>query len=265
MKRLFFLSALMGFAMAASAQFNLQYHYDLGRHMNSNSEANRQLFTVTAEFFRPDKLGSTYLFIDMDYRGNKGYQQNQPTPANYQGPISTYWEMSRDFTFAKVKNTNSSFTAHIEYDGGLNNQQSFQQSVLVGPAWQWHNNDFSKTFTFQALYKQFFSSKTCNAHSSFQTTAVWGINFAKGLCTFSGFADLWYGYTTSFDDNGAQKKGLVFLSEPQFWFNVIGKDRQNDKLSIGTEFELSNNFIWPTNGATRTFYFNPTVAVKYTF
>lgn len=250
MKRLFFLSALMGFAMAASAQFNLQYHYDLGRHMNSNSEANRQLFTVTAEFFRPDKLGSTYLFIDMDYRGDG--------PTN-NGAIGTYWEMSRDFTFAKVKNTNSSFTAHIEYNGGLKNQFSFQQCMLVGPAWQWHNNDFSKTFTFQALYKQFFNAGNRDAHASFQTTAVWGINFAQGLCTFSGFADLWYGYKPNND------KGLIFLSEPQFWFNVIGKNRSNDKLSIGTEFEFSNNFVTPTNNASRTFYFNPTVAVKYTF
>lgn len=263
MKRLFSLSVLISFAMATSAQFNLQYHYDLGRHLNSNSESDRQLFTVTAEFFRPDKLGSTFLFIDMDYRGSS--DNTHPGLGQYLGPISAYWEMSRDFTFAKVKNTNSSFTAHIEYDGGLNNYLSFQQSVLVGPAWQWHNNDFSKTFTFQALYKQFFSAQGLNAHASFQTTAVWGINFAKGLCTFSGFADLWYGYTTSFDANGVQKKGLIFLSEPQFWFNVLGKNRKNDKLSIGTEFELSNNFIWRTGGATRTFYFNPTLAVKYTF
>ena len=250
MKRLFTVYVLIGLVMTASAQFNLQFHYDLGRHMNPESEANRQLFTVTAEFFKAVKLGSTFLFIDMDYRG-EGPQNN--------GAIGAYWEMSRDFTFAKIKNTNSSFTAHIEYNGGLKNLFSFQQCMLLGPAWQWHSNDFNKTFTFQALYKQFFSGNGFEAHPSFQTTAVWGINFAKGLCTFSGFADIWYGYTPGLN------KGLIFLSEPQFWFNIIGKNRQNDKLSIGTEFELSNNFIWPTNGATRTFYFNPTVAVKYTF
>ena len=257
MKKTFLVSALMGFAMAASAQFNLQMHYDLGRHMNSDSEADRQLFTATAEFFKADKLGSTFLFIDMDYRGSS--DNTHPGLGHYLGPIGAYWEMSRDFTFAKVKNTNSSFTAHIEYDGGLNNYLSFQQSMLVGPAWQWHNNDFSKTFTFQALYKQFFNAGDRDAHASFQTTAVWGINFAQGLCTFSGFADLWYGYKPNND------KGLIFLSEPQFWFNVIGKNRTNDKLSIGTEFEFSNNFVTPTNNASRTFYFNPTVAVKYTF
>lgn len=258
-KRLFSFSILSGITLSVCAQFNLQFHYDFGRHMNPNSEANRQLFTVTAEFFKADKLGSTFLFIDMDYRGKDGYQQY------YQGAISAYWEMSRDFTFAKVKNTNSSFSAHMEYNGGLNNFKSFQQSVLAGPAWQWHSNNFNKTITLQLLYKQFFSGGGCDAFSSFQTTVVWGINFAKGLCTFSGYADLWYGYTTSFDEYGLQKKGPVLQSEPQFWFNVFGKDRQNNKLSIGTELEISNNFIWRTSNTTRTFYVNPTLAVKYTF
>ncbi|MBO7069410.1 MAG: DUF5020 family protein [Bacteroidaceae bacterium] len=252
-KRLLLLP-LLCCTLTTSAQFNLQFHYDLGRHLSPNAEPNRQLFTVTAEFFKPDRLGSTFLFIDMDYRGQG--------PQN-QGAMSAYWEMSRDFTFAKVKDSNSSFTAHIEYDGGLNNYKSFQQSVLLGPAWGWHNNDFSKTFTFQTLYKQFFKAGDCKALPSFQTTAVWAINFAKGLCTFSGYADLWYGYIPEFDVNGVQKKGLVFLSEPQFWFNVFGRNRKNNRLSVGTEFELSNNFIWANT--TRTFYLNPTLAVKYTF
>lgn len=243
------LLALVAFG-TASAQFNLQLHYDFGRTINPNAEGGRQLFTATAEFFKADKLGSTYLFVDTDYRG-KG--------ATNQGAISAYWEVGRDFTFAKVKDTNSSFTAHIEYDGGLNNSQSFQQAMLFGPAWQWHSADFSKTFTLQALYKQFFNQAGLKAHASFQITPVWGVTFAQGLCTFSGFADLWYGYRPYKGDN----KGLVFLTEPQFWFNVVGKDRQNDKFSIGTEWELSNSFIW--GAVDRSFYFNPTLAVKYTF
>lgn len=253
MRKLFILP-LLCISIAASAQFNLQFHYDLGRHINPDAEPNRQLFTATAEFFKADRLGSTFLFIDMDYRG-KGPQN--------QGPMSAYWEMSREFTFAKVKETNSSFAGHIEYNGGLNNQRSFQQSVLVGPAWNWHSEDFNKTFSFQTLYRQFFKCGSCKAISSFQTTAVWGINFAKGLCTFSGYADLWYGYIPAFDRNGEQKKGLVLQSEPQFWFNIYGRERQNNRLSVGTELEISNNFIWAET--SRTFYLNPTLAVKYTF
>lgn len=259
MKRLFSLSALMALVLTASAQFNLQFHYDLGRHVNSESEANRQLFTVTAEYFKADKLGHTFLFIDMDYKGKRPEYLLNTIGEDEWGATSAYWEIGRDFTFAKVKDTNSSFSGHIEYDGGLNNYMSFQHSLLVGPAWNWHSNDFNRTFTLQMLYKQILRNATFSSLPSFQTTAVWGINFAKGLCTFSGYADLWYGYTPSFD------KGLIFLSESQLWFNVFGKDRQNNKLSLGTELKLSNSFIWPVNNATRTFYFNPTLAVKYTF
>lgn len=254
--RRFLLLPLLCISLATSAQFNLQFHYDLGRHMNPESEANRQLFTVTAEFFKADKLGQTFLFIDMDYRG-EGPQNN--------GAIGAYWEMSRDFTFAKVKNSNSNFSAHIEYDGGLRNTFSIQQCVLVGPAWNWHSNDFSKTFSFQALYKQYFKGGGNGALSTFQTTAVWGINFAKGLCTFCGYADLWYGYIPEFEENGIQKKGIVMNTEPQFWFNVFGRGRQNNKLSLGTEVKINNNFIYRTNNSTRTFFVNPTLAVKYTF
>lgn len=249
MKKLFLLLLAVTSFCTVNAQFNIQVHFDMGRYVHPNAESGRGLFTATAEFFRADKLGSTYLFVDTDYRG-KG--------DNNQGAIGAYWEVSRDFTFAKVKDSNSSFTAHMEYNGGLNNTQSFQQAVLFGPAWQWHNNNFSKTFTLQVLYKQFFRKGELEAHASFQITPVWSITFAKGLCTFSGFADLWYGYRP-FKDG----KGLVFLTEPQFWFNVIGKDRQNDKFSIGTEIELSNDFIWGSEG--KTFYVNPTLAVKYTF
>lgn len=256
MKKLFLIPVMLLTALTASAQFNMQLHYDLGRAFNPDAESDRQLFTITSEFFKADKLGSTYMFIDLDLRG-KGHGNKDARAA--------YWEMSRDFTFAKVQNTNSSFTAHFEYNAGLSVAAgSYQQAALVGPAWQWHNNDFSKTFTLQVLYKHFFKHLSNKAHASFQVTPVWNITFAQGLFTFSGFTDLWYGYIPKFKDNGKQKRGLVLLGEPQFWVNVFGKDRQNDKFSIGTEWEFSNNFIWPAQGS-RTFFVNPTIALKYTF
>lgn len=243
--------ALMAY-MTASAQFNLQLHYDLGSKLY-DVESMRQDVTITAEYFHADKLGSTYLFVDLDQNG-KGMG----------GTIGAYAEIGRDFTFTKFQNTNSSITAHVEYDGGLSNGGNvFQPAALIGPAYQWHSNDFSKTFTLQVLYKQFFKHQGCDAVTSFQITPVWGITFAQGLCTFSGFADLWYGYIPKFDNN-TQKKGLVFLSEPQFWFNVIGKNRQNEKLSIGTEMEISNNFIF-ADDLNKHFFINPTLALKYTF
>lgn len=265
MKKLFTIAALALSAVAAQAQVNVQLHYDMGRHFNSDSEANRQLVTTTVEMFKADALGSTYFFIDMDYYGKKKGATGEYDKTNH-GNIGAYWEIGRDFTFAVVDKTNHSFTAHAEYDGGIGMTGPFQQAVLAGPAWQWHSNDFSKTFTLQALYKHFLPGNGQDAYASFQVTPVWGITFAKGLCSFSGFADLWWATTPKNTYAGnPTKKGLVFLSEPQFWFNVFGKNRQNNKLSVGTEVELSNNFIWYTGAKNNTFYVNPTLAMKYAF
>lgn len=253
MKKTIATLSVLAMALSANAQFNIQLHYDLGSGINDAME-NRQTVTSTLEYFRADKLGSTFLFVDMDYLDNKN---------STQAAISAYWEIGRDFTLCTFPADQHSITAHIEYDGGLGNTGSYQAAALLGPVYNWHSKDFSKTFSLQALYKQFFKLGAQDALASYQLTTVWGINFANGLCTFSGFADLWYGYIPKFDANG-QQKGMVFLTEPQFWFNVVGRDRQNDRLSIGTEWELSNNFAWPSQGED-SFFFNPTIAVKYTF
>ena len=117
--------------LSANAQVNIQLHYDLGRNINSASEPNRPKLTSTVEMFKPDRLGSTYFFVDMDYYSD--------------GIAGAYWEISREFTFAKPAESNS-FAAHIEYDGGLSNNKyaektslyatsRFQQCFLLGPAW----------------------------------------------------------------------------------------------------------------------------------
>ncbi len=68
MKKLFLIPVMLLTALTASAQFNMQLHYDLGRAFNPDAESDRQLFTITTEFFKADKLGSTYMFIDLDLR-----------------------------------------------------------------------------------------------------------------------------------------------------------------------------------------------------
>ena len=139
----------------------------------------------------------------------------------------------------------------------------------MGPALQWHNADFRKTFTFQALYKHMLKANNgLDGHASFQTTAVWGLTFANDLCTFSGFADLWYAQTPKNvyrGKTGCNQRGLVFLTEPQFWFNIVNRHKDGNKLSIGTEWEMSNNFIWYNYPAEkkRSFYWNPTIALKW--
>jgi len=243
-------------ATAATAQVNVQLHYDFGRNLYADQEPGRQKVTSTVEMFKADRLGSTYFFVDMDYYSD--------------GVGGAYWEVSREFTLQTL--ASSSIAAHVEYDGGLSiNKYSneypsrFQPAFLLGPAWNWHNGDFSTTFSLQLNYKYYVATHSCHALSTFQLTPVWSTTFADGLFTFAGFADLWYGYIPDFDADG-QKKGMVFLSEPQFWVNVLGRDRQNERLSIGTEIELSNNFIFPAKpGTDGTFYCNPTIALKWTF
>jgi len=265
-------------AVFTMAQVNLQLHGDFGRLLYPENEPNRQIITTTVEFFKADRLGSTFFFIDMDYRGQQhnGLFDYEHGEAN-RGIVSAYWEIGRDFTFATVKETNHSFTAHVEYDGGLgynagvNAATPFQQAVLAGPTWQWHSNDFSKTTTLQVMYKHMLPTGPNGEgnHPSFQITGVWGVRFADDWCTFSGFADLWYAQTPK----GAYTKpefkdqlGLVFLTEPQFWVNVLNRHQQNNVLSVGIELEISNNFIWYNMGQKNpTFYCNPTIALKYAF
>ena len=53
---LLLLVSLLAFGSFAQ---NVQLHYDLGK--------GRKYLTSTVEMFKPDKLGSTFFFIDMDY------------------------------------------------------------------------------------------------------------------------------------------------------------------------------------------------------
>ena len=70
---------------------------------------------------------------------------------------------------------------------------------------------------------------------------------------------MWYDNTV--DGN------LILLAEPQFWFNLAPLRRVSDdfKLSIGTEVEISNNFIYNDRGQNNRFYAIPTIACKWEF
>lgn len=229
MKKFFAMIALAA-GIAANAQ-NIQVHYDFGRNMYSDEEGGRQNITATFEKFSADALGSWFYFVDMDI--------------NQHGSMGAYTEVSREFNVG-----NKGFAAHVEYDGGMNVGTSFQTSALIGPAWNGHNEDFSTTYSVQLLYKQFFGHGAYNAYSSVQLTGVWSTTFAQGKCTFAGFIDFWRG--EKYNGHGQ----MVMLTEPQLWYNL------NDKISIGTEWEVSNNFVFnPVND--KAFFVNPTLAVKF--
>lgn len=239
MKKILLSTLLWMATIPMFAQLNVQLHYDFADALYGKELSNRPHWTATIENFKADKWGSTYFFVDLDFGGNT--------------MKSAYAEISREF-----KLDTSPFAAHVEYNGGLSGGGSYNDAYLAGAAWNWANQDFSKTFSFQVLYK-YLARQVVGSKHSWQLTTVWGIHFAKGLCTFSGYADVWH-------DNSV-KGNLVLSSEPQFWFNLNALESVPDDflLSLGTEVELTKSLVWPTDGLNDRFYAIPTLAAKWTF
>ena len=246
MKKLLLIAALIAFNLTAMAQ-NIQFHYDFGRSLYSELDKTEQslgrpTLTTTVEMFRPDSYGSTFFFVDMDYStGVKG----------------AYWEISRELCFWQQSKWNW-LSVHVEYDGGMSNTAgSFNDSWLLGGTYSGHSADFSKTWSLSLMYKYIpntLDTKGEKCEHNFQITGVWGINFAQGWGTYSGFVDFWR------EHRAWQDTEYIFLSEQQLWLNLNkmeGWDKIN--LSIGTEVELSNNFV------DKGFYAIPTLAAKWTF
>jgi len=227
MKKLVF-SLILFVTLTSQAQTNLQLHYDFGK--------DRHYVTTTLEMFKPDKWGNTFWFVDFDYNFGK---ENHPSGA--------YIEIARALKF-----WNGPISAHVEYNGGLGAGPNGAYAYPINNAWLFggnydiHNADFSKTVTFQAMYKHIVGKQ-----ESAQLTAVWGLNFFKNKLTLSGFADYWL--EDNVNTNGSKTK-TTFISEPQFWYNV------SPNLSLGSEIELSNNF-----GLHEGFMVNPTLAAKWNF
>ena len=89
---------------------------------------------------------------------------------------------------------------------------------------------------------------------NFQITGVWNLDFFNHWISFNGYAYFW---------REAQPwlgTEYIFATEPQLWVNLKNiKGWEKIKLSLGTEVELSYNFVG------KGFYVMPTVAAKWTF
>lgn len=207
---------------------NVQVHYDFGRATNDKL-GSRPLWTTTVEMFKPDKWGSTFFFVDMDYKSD--------------GVASAYWEISRELKFWK-----GPISAHLEYNGGL---PFVKNAYLAGPTYSYNNAQFTRGFTLSALYKYI---RKANEPNNFQLTATWYLHFADGKCSFMGFADWWREPSAVGD--------FVFLSEPQFWVNLNRFKGVDEKfnLSLGSEVEVSYDFA----GRDGLFVI-PTLAMKWSF
>ena len=222
------------FATAKPFAQNIQLHYDFGK--------DRNYLTTTVEMFKPDKWGSIFFFIDMDY--NVG---------DVKGISMAYWEIARGFNLGK-----SPFAAHIEYNGGFGQYRiddagfayQINDSWLAGLDYNFNNEDFTRGFTLQLLYKYIRDKHD----GSFQITGVWYMNMLNNKLTFSGFADFWREDTYFYDGETVETTDFVFQSEPQIWYNFTSQ------FSLGTEMEFGYNFV-PVKG----FRINPTLGAKWTF
>ena len=212
---------------------NVQLHYDFGHSMYDELDT-RPKITTTVEMFKPDRWGSTFFFVDMDYAD---------------GAVSSaYWEIARELSFWK-----SPWSLHIEYNGGLN---FIKNSYLAGATYSWNNGNFTRGYTLSALYKHL---QDHDSPHSFQLTGTWYMHFCEGKYSFTGFADFWGEEHTDIKGN---QHDYCFIAEPQFWVNLNRFSAFADdlNLSVGTEWEISHNFA-----VNDGWYCNPTIALKWTF
>lgn len=226
------LSGLMVFMASDAVGQNLQLHYDF----------DRRSVTSTVEMFRADGSGSTFFFVDLDYSPKV---------------TGAYWEIARELCFWKESKA-SWLSVHVEYNGGLNTQAgSFNNAFLGGLTYSGHSEDWSKTWSLSAMYKLIPGTVTAGGDKqdhNFQITGVWNLDFFDHWISFNGFADYWR------EARAWQGTKFIFLAEPQLWVNlnkVRGWDKVN--LSLGTEVELSNNFV------RKGFCVMPTLAAKWNF
>ncbi len=228
MRKVLLAIACFAMVLSASAQ-NVQVHYDFGE--------GRKMLTTTVEMFKPDKYGSTFFFIDMDYGADGTGIDN--------GISLGYWEIARAFKW----NETQKFMPRVEYNGGAMKLAPegapwipIENCWLAGIERTWASADFSKIFTLQANYKRIKDKED----AAFQLTAVWVIQMLEGKLTFTGFADYW-------KEEMFWGTDYRFLAEPQLWYNFC------PNFSVGSEIELSNNFVGDE------FAVKPTLAVKWIF
>ena len=201
---------------------NLQVHYDFGK--------DRKLVTTTVEMFKPDKYGSTFFFIDMDYSSDARNVDN--------GISLAYWEIARSFKWKETQK----LEPRVEFNSGRGWGFPIENAWLAGAQYTFNSSDFSKVLTLQANYKYIKDKHD----ASFQLTAVWGLQLLEGKLSLTGFADFW-------KEDMYWGTEYRFLTEPQIWYNTC------KNFSIGSEIEIGTNF-----GEKGTVV-NPTLAAKWTF
>ncbi|MBP3256513.1 MAG: DUF5020 family protein [Bacteroidales bacterium] len=244
--------ATLAFGQLAKAQTNIQVFYDFGK--------DRKHVTTTVEGFYNDNWGNTFFFVDHDF--------NNRIDGKLFSPNGTYMEIARCLNF--WQNTPlAGLSAQIEYNGGIYNRYAINNAVLAGLDYFFHSKDFKNTLNVKVLYKWIDYRDTPGLKSKvpMQFTLVWGLQDlfgAKGL-RFSGFADFWWQDHMLYTDAKGEALAnpelshVVFLTEPQLWYNV-GQWFGVPNFNVGGEVELSYDF-----GSAKGFWVRPCLGVKWVF
>lgn len=249
-KPLLTLALCLGAAALSYAQTNIQIQYDAG--------SDRGYVTTTLEGFYNDSWGSTFFFVDHDFnaRGSLG---------QIVAPNGTYMEIARCLNFWQESPV-APLSLHVEYNGGVYKGWTINNAFLAGLDVALHSKDNRARLNLKALYKYIcYDEDDLSSQLPLQLTAVWGIDDLFGLkgLSFSGFADVWWEDHMLLSDHYgtilAQKSRVVFISEPQLWYNV-GSLFGCGNLNIGGEVELSYDF-----GTIRGFWCRPCAGVKWVF
>lgn len=202
----------MGLLASFATAQNLQLHYDFGKAQNKKFD--RNYLTATVEFFKPDQMGSTFFFVDFDFNGKDN------------GISVSYMEIARNIKIADFP-----VQAHLEYNGGHLGADgfgtSFKNMFILGAAYDWKITD---GFTLNTMLGYKYIQNVKNG-ADFQATIVWFKPLGKNFL-FTGFADLW-----TEDKWGESGKKFIFITEPQIWYAI------NEHFKIGSEIEISNNFV----------------------
>jgi len=233
MLRKLFLFTLSLVAFASLNAQNLQLHFDPRHAFYGDDVAAKNYLTATFEMFKPDAWGSTFMFVDFDFNGDK------------RNIGLVYAEIARAF---KIKDF--ALMPHLEYNGGLGTGFSIPSSYLAGAQYPFKLGNF-----FMGTYLAYKLNAFTELSHDVQWTLTWNSAFPNSKVSLAGFLDLWTENKNRATGEGGKK--LILLSEPQVWYNLT------PNFAIGSEIELSYNFV--NAFAESKFYAVPTLATKWNF
>lgn len=215
---------------------NLQLHFDPRKSLYGDDvAASGNYLTATFEMFKPDKWGTTFMFVDFDFNADK------------RNPGLAYAEIAREFKIGDFP-----LMPHIEYNGGLGLAGSagfsIPSSYLGGFGYPFKLGNF-----FMSTYVVYKLNAFQELSHDAQWTLTWNSTLANGKISLAGFLDIWSENKDRTGENSGKK--MVLLSEPQCWYNVT------PQFAIGTEVEVSYNFVIGAN----KFYAIPTIGTKWNF